>query len=171
MTIEIATERSVLVELSAEDLQILHLTYERIGVDKSETKAAWKTIVDEIRRSTGRTYSGTDVEIDMLPSRGGGCLMIVSSSNAWKTKPDSVQLCIFENADALLDYLSAQTAAGGIPKREVMRLDSGAFAVQVKPCKEEIARMREFGTIVKLSSCQLASVKERAIYLKILGGS
>ncbi len=168
MTIEIATEQSVLVELTAEDLQSLHLTYEQIGSAQSKTVKAWKTILQEIRQRTGRVYSDREVEIDMLPSRSGGCLMIVSLPHAMKT--EFVDLCVLEDCDALTDYLSAARRFKALHRCKLYRLQNGCYAVQTDERENTNLLMREFGTYLRLTNQQFAAVSEQAECLKVFCG-
>lgn len=171
MIIEIATERSVLVELSAEDLKNMNLTYEEIGAENEETEAAWKTILHEIRLRTGRMYSGGEVEIDMLPSRSGGCLMIVSASTYCSAKRQDAVLCLLENENALLDLLTAFQQCAEYSKLELLKMSSGDYAVLTGAEETLNLHLREFGTPMRLSKLQLASVREQTVSLKVFGSA
>ena len=170
MTIDIATERSVLVELTAEDLKKMNLTYEQIGVDQCGTENAWRKILREIKRYTGRMYSGSEVEIDMLPSKTGGCLLIVTSPFQKAEEMNSAALCFFEEEDDLLDFLSEFSRGDKDFSFELLRFKSGNFAVLLPFEKSDEHLFREFGNTVRLTGLQLNGLTEYAERLKVFCG-
>ena len=77
MKIDIATEKSILVELSKEDMSFYDITYEELDYSNIPTRKIIFEIIEQIKEETGKTFDFTDnLQIDVMPDSIGGCLII-----------------------------------------------------------------------------------------------
>ena len=171
MEIEIATERSILVELSAAELHSLGLTYDRIGAENEQTKAALRSILCEIQNTTGRAFSWRHVEVDVLPSRGGGCLVIVSDSPVKPNINARCDLCAFDNLDGLLDCVKALKSACVFSRVELLYEKEKWILLIYNASENDRRLIGEFGTLQKLTPFARASIRERFVLLEEFGGT
>ena len=171
MNIEVVTERSVLVELSEAELSAWELSYETMNDHNEQAKAAFRTILCEIHRQTGRALLPQALEIDLLPSRGGGCLMIVSATGERQFQHGAL-VCTITSTDALLDFFATMqrfhkiaALIDGYKRRDAYDLIVGESA------QETLLLLREFGTVWRADDVEIARIKETGERLKIFCGS
>ena len=76
MRIEAITRRKVVVELSAEDMTTLDITYEALDYASVETRRVIWVILDRVRESTGCDIDPSgQLLIDAMPRPAGGCIL------------------------------------------------------------------------------------------------
>ncbi|MCL2299494.1 MAG: adaptor protein MecA, partial [Firmicutes bacterium] len=76
MRIEAITRRKVVVELSAEDMTTLDITYEALDYASVETRRVIWVILDRVRECTGCDIDPSgQLLIDAMPRPTGGCIL------------------------------------------------------------------------------------------------
>ncbi|MDR2525597.1 MAG: adaptor protein MecA [Oscillospiraceae bacterium] len=76
MRIEAITRRKVIVELSAEDLAALDITYDALDYASIETRRVIWIILDRVRETTGCDIDPSgQLLIDAMPRPTGGCIL------------------------------------------------------------------------------------------------
>ena len=76
MRIEAITRRKIVVELSAEDMSTLDITYEALDYASVETRRVIWVILDRVRESTGCDIDPSgQLLIDAMPRPTGGCIL------------------------------------------------------------------------------------------------
>ncbi len=76
MRIEAITRRKIIVELSAEDLSSLDITYEALDYASIETRRVIWIILDRVRETTGCDIDPSgQLLIDAMPRPSGGCIL------------------------------------------------------------------------------------------------
>ena len=76
MRIEAITRRKIVVELSAEDMTTLDITYEALDYASVETRRVIWVILDRVRESTGCDIDPSgQLLIDAMPRPTGGCIL------------------------------------------------------------------------------------------------
>lgn len=103
-----------IVGLSRADMEQLDITYDKMDYSNIETRRVIWTILDRVRRRTGKDVDPSgNLMIEAAPDSSGGCfLMFTVPSSKKKTgtvisKNSGTQIFEFDNADNLLDMLSA----------------------------------------------------------------
>lgn len=77
MKIDIAGEKSILVELSKEDMSEFNITYDDLDYSNIPTKKILFKIIEQIKLETGKAFDNTEkLQIDVMPDSSGGCLLI-----------------------------------------------------------------------------------------------
>ena len=172
MNIEIVTERSVLVELTPAELSAWKLSYESLNEKNDQTSTAIRNSLGEIVRQTGRTLLPRPLEIDLLPSRAGGCLMIISQIDASRKKRQQSLICTFTSVNALLDCLAACrctdlsfTVDEGYRFGDTFGLIVNQYEASALPF------LREFGKVWKADDYAIAQIREAGERLKVFCGS
>ena len=82
MRIEAITRRKIVVELSAEDMTTLDITYEALDYSSVETRRVIWVILDRVRESTGCDIDPSgQLLIDAMPRPTGGCILFFTLRN------------------------------------------------------------------------------------------
>lgn len=103
-----------IVALSRDDLKELDITYDTMDYSNIETRRVIWTILDSVRRNTGRDIDPSgNLIIEAAPDSSGGCVLMftvpVSHSNIGTviSKTNPTQIFEFNSINDLLDALSA----------------------------------------------------------------
>jgi len=122
MRIEAITGRKIVVELSAQDMEQLDITYEALDYASVDTRRVIWIILDHVRESTGCDIDPSgQLLIDAMPRPTGGCILFFTIKGASAADPFELsapervlrkqeQLLVafeFENINALLDCAAA----------------------------------------------------------------
>ena len=75
-------DRKLKVTLSDEDMERYRLDKDTLDYDTTETRSAFWQILDEAKRRTGFDAGGARLFVQIYPSRGGGCEMYVTMTEA-----------------------------------------------------------------------------------------
>jgi len=127
MRIEALTGSKVVVELNADDMQQLDITYEALDYADVDTRRVIWIILDHVRESTGCDIDPSgQLLIDAMPRPDGGCILFftIKSSEALELIPCPSQRVLrkqqqllvtfeFDNIDALLDCAAAYARVNG----------------------------------------------------------
>lgn len=109
MKIDAIDEKSILVELSKEDLSKSEITYEELDYANERTRKLVQRILETIRLETGKTvFENGSLEVEVMPDSFGGCLMIFKNKNGEKNaKEDKTSVFFSENINNFIDCARA----------------------------------------------------------------
>ena len=155
-----------IVELSRTDMEQLDITYDQMDYSNIETRRVIWTILDRVRQSTGRDVDPSgNLMIEAAPDSAGGCFLMftvpVSKKNIGTviSKNSGSQIFEFENADNLLDMLSA--VGNKIPDLRFFT-DGRKFRAEI-PSEHAAAKHRiieEYGRFIGKDSLTAAATHE-----------
>lgn len=114
MDIQPISNNKFIVGLSKDDMLDLDITYEEMDYSNIETRRVIWTILDTVRKDTGRDVDPSgNLMIEAAPNPNGGCLLMFTVSSGLRahsatviSKINSSKIFEFENADNLLDFLN-----------------------------------------------------------------
>ena len=173
MTIEMLNKGTILVLMAQDDMQRYALNFD----DSSTPEHGLKKLLYMIGEECGIDNRGKSFLIEALPSRDG-CLLIISVRRVRKVyrikRSDKRTLCVFDSADMLLDWLLLGECIGStvyIYRQKYVLIPSitatkrtlailGEYGRLVKADAVDIARIREYGTSIRLP-CVKGAVTER----------
>ncbi|MBR5453353.1 MAG: adaptor protein MecA, partial [Clostridia bacterium] len=78
MDMIVISDSKLKIMLTQSDMKRLEISCESIDYDNSDTRAALKSILEEVRCQTGVDLSAKRICIQVYPSREGGCEMFVN---------------------------------------------------------------------------------------------
>ena len=160
MKIDLATEKSVLVELSGEDLNAFDLTFDALDYENEQTRRAVESIMRCVREETGRCFAPERLQIDVLPNRTGGCLMIFTDCSA---RSGSLSAALFQT-DSIDDLIDAarQLQRRGRSFEPSMLLQKGeTFSLLLLSASAQTIRfLSEFAAYTPLNKIRLAVFRE-----------
>lgn len=110
MTFETLNDNVMLVELSGDEMEKLHITYDSLNDSSEKTQIALKSLLCRIDAEK-RLSKGEKVIVEAMPTENGGCFFIFtftySKKKRYKVKKNDVSL-IFQtdNLDDFLDFIS-----------------------------------------------------------------
>ena len=96
MKIEAPQENKIVVELTAQDMAELHITYEEMDYGNVETRRVIWTILDRVRTVLQRDIDPSGkLMIESIPTRDGGCVLFftVPKEDAGPFVRQPVRLC------------------------------------------------------------------------------
>lgn len=159
MRVEVLADDAIVVELTADDMKNLNITYEEMDYSKVETKRVIWTVLSRAGKSIGREINTSGrLLVEAMERETGGCLLFfsvehgsVNKSKKYLLKKADYIACDFENADALLGCAARLSFSEFIVESKLYRAD-GRYRLLVrnrttaagllKPC------LAEFGKIV-----------------------
>lgn len=122
MDIQPVNNNKFIVGLSNDDMLELNITYDEMDYSNIETRRVIWTILDNVRRDTGRDVDPSgNLMIEVTPDLDGGCLMMFTvaggsgrGSQTVVSKITTPRFFEFNNADDLLDFLRHSDNTGGM---------------------------------------------------------
>jgi len=156
MTIEMLNKGTILVLMAQEDMRRYALSFE----DGSAPEQGLKKLLYRVGEECGIDYSGKSFLVEALPS-SDGCLLIISVKRVRKVyrikRSEKRDLCVFDTADMLLDWLLLGEGAGG----SVYRYRSKYVLIPaLAASKRTLALMGEYGRPVKANAVETARIRE-----------
>lgn len=111
MTFETLNDNVMLVELSGEEMEKLHITYDSLNDSSEKTQIALKSLLCRIDADK-RLSRGEKVIVEAMPTENGGCFFIFtftySKKKRYKVKRNDVPLVFqSDNLNDFLDFISA----------------------------------------------------------------
>lgn len=155
-----------LVGLSRADMEKLDITYEKMDYSNIETRRVIWTILDRVRKRTGRDVDPSgNLMIEAAPDSSGGCFLMFTVPASKRnigtviSKNSGSQIFEFENTDDLLDMLSAtghkssdfKIYTDGRKYRAEISMETAA------PCRRII---EEYGRFIGRDGLTAASTRE-----------
>lgn len=132
MTFETLNDNVMLVELSGDEMEKFHITYESLNGDNEKTQTALKNLLCRID-ADNRISKGENVLVEALPTENGGCFFIFTftriNKRRYKVKRNDMSLILqTDNLDDLLDFVSAvKNRVITKQKCEAFKMDSNYF--------------------------------------------
>ncbi len=113
MDIQPISNNRFIVGLSCDEMKDLDITYDEMDYSNIETKRVIWTILDTVRRDTGRDVDPSgNLMIEAAPDTDGGCLLMFTVASGPNKKSETViskanptRIYEFENLDDLLDFM------------------------------------------------------------------
>ena len=163
MKIDAFDEKSILVELSKDDLSKSEITYEQLDYSNEKTRNLVRSVLEKIRLETGRCVSDcASLEVDVMPDSFGGCLMIFKEKKQNRTeKSEETSAFKTNEINSLIDFSRRiKNEKSKIEKAELYALDGMFFLLAKKLTKEQKAVAAEYLKPLFLSEAKLLSIKE-----------
>ena len=156
MTIEMLNKGTILVLMAQDDMQRYALSFD----DEKAPEQGLKKLLYRIGEECGIDYSGKSFLVEALPSREG-CLLIISVKRVRKVyrikRSDKRDVCIFDTADMLLDWLLLGEGLGGSVYRY---RDKYVLIPALAASKRTLALMGEYGRLIKTNTVETARIRE-----------
>lgn len=113
MDIQPISNNKFIVGLTCDEMKDLDITYEDMDYSNIETRRVIWTILDTVRRDTGRDVDpSVNLMIEAAPDTDGGCLLMFTVASGPNKKSETViskanptRIYEFENLDNMLDFL------------------------------------------------------------------
>lgn len=110
MTFETLNDNVMLVELSGDEMEKLHITYDSLNNDNEKTQVALKTLLSRFD-SEKRLSKGEKVVVEAMPTENGGCFFIFTfvynKKKRYRVKRNDMSLVFHsDNLNDFLDFIS-----------------------------------------------------------------
>lgn len=166
MKIELLTDDAIIVELSADDMKKLNITYEEMDYSKIETKRVIWTILSRAGRTLGREINTSGrLLVEAMRRESGGCVLFFSVEQEKSTakpkrylvKKTDYIACDFDNVTALMNcaeriIFSGFTIESRLYKNEnkyrLLVRSQTAGAGLIKPCLAEFGNVSGEGALL-----------------------
>ncbi len=154
MTFETLNDNVMLVELSGEEMEEFHITYESLNESNEKTQKALKSLLHKID-TDNRISKGEKVLVEAMPTENGGCFFIFTFTQIvkrrYKVKRNNESSILkTDNLDNLLDFISiVNREKFSKQKCEIFRLDSTYFLFIPKANERINAVVCEYGENLK----------------------
>ena len=175
MKIDIATEKSILVELSKEDMSFYDITYEELDYSNIPTRKIIFEIIEQIKEETGKTFDFTDnLQIDVMPDSIGGCLIIFTDCTE---NSKAVSVCspsaVFETReiDDLIDCArTIRKSKSSFPQCDLFE-NLGIYTLVVRNCSAGLKRIiSEFASGREADEFEISRIAESQHCLAEING-
>ena len=163
MKIDLAGEKSVLVELSKEDMTEFNITYDDLDYSNVPTRKVLFCIMEKIRLETGKTIGQTDkLKIDVMPDSKGGCLMIFTDCAGEELvvkKEDLAFIC--EDINNLIDCARALKKSGLACPETSLYSSTDGYILTTSNCNNLQKKLiSEFAKCERVSILDLERIRE-----------
>ena len=161
MTIEVLNRSTILVSLEDRDMRRYDLCFDGGKESETDVKAGLRDLLCHVGEVCGLSTNGRSWLVEALPSQKG-CLLIISvrrvKRRVYRVKRRTVcELCVFFDADAMLDYLRLIKGRGGYS----VWLYEGRYILFPEPAvQKELTRYSEYGEVYAVSPAAAARVRE-----------
>ncbi|MBQ4571985.1 MAG: adaptor protein MecA [Clostridia bacterium] len=132
MIFETLNENVMLLELSGDEMEKFHITYDTLNCDDENTKNILKSLLYKID-TENRISKGEKVLVEAMPTENGGCFFILTFARKRKTvyrlkRNNAPAIFHTDTIDNVLDFLSAiRNKEIADQKIEVFSMDSEYF--------------------------------------------
>lgn len=139
MKIDAIDEKSVLVELSKEDLSKSEITYEELDYANERTRTFVRKILETIRLETGRTvFESGSLEVEVMPDSFGGCLMIFKEKKESDfAEEDKTSVFFSENINDLIDCARVLKGLEAQVESAALYCADGTFFLLLSVCSSK----------------------------------
>lgn len=163
MKIDAIDEKSILVELSKEDLLKNEITYEQLDYSNEETRKLVRLVLEKIRLETGRMVNDIgSLEVDVMPDSFGGCLMIFKEKETMQRKKEETKaVFVTEEINDIIDLarrLKKEKAM--IEKTELYRFEKIFVLFIGEVSAVQYAAVSEYLEPLILNETKVQSIKE-----------
>ncbi len=166
MKIELLADDAIIVELSADDMKKLNITYEEMDYSKIETKRVIWTILSRAGRTLGREINTSGrLLVEAMRRESGGCVLffsveqekVTTKTKRYLVKKSDYIACDFDNVTELINCaerirFSGFTVESRLYKNEnkyrlfVRAQTTGAGLI--KPCLSEFGNVSGEGALL-----------------------
>ena len=159
MTIDLLDRGTILVSLGAKEMQAYSLRFDK-GIGCAEN--GLKKLLGQLGEICGAERRGKSFLIEALPAKDG-CLLIISVHAAkyrkkYRIKRAASRMCIFFDADAMLDYLSA---AKGMEAFSLYRYEGRYILLAPESAPDSaLSLLSEYGELCPAGAAEEARVRE-----------
>lgn len=167
MRIDITDKKSIMVELSKDDLSKSEITYEQLDYSNPQTRKLVRRILDKIRSETGLFASECSaLEVEVMPDSFGGCLMFFKEAQKANEAQNEAALFACENISNLIDCSrAAEKAFKSLPNAALYQ-NEGGYLLFVAECSESLsALLCEYLSKCTASQTELAVTLEHSVCL------
>ena len=178
MKIEAHEENQIIIELNAEDMSALNISYEEMDYSNIETRRVIWTILDEAKRVLGKPINiDNRLLIQVSPGEDGGCIMHFSQLNdshlhqkkklVMKKDAEPVVFCAFD-CNAFIDAteIIKDVPAGNTAEYFAMNED---YYIIIHPTPGQTEKLMtqlcEFGEVSLACKKELAQIYECGKFL------
>ncbi len=163
MKIDAIDEKSILVELSKEDLLKNKITYEQLDYSNEETRKLVRLVLEKVRLETGRMVNDIgSLEVDVMPDSFGGCLMIFKEKETSQCKKEETEaVFITEEINDIIDLarrLKKEKAM--IEKTELYRFEKTLVLFIGEVSDAQYAAVSEYLEPLIINEMKAQSIKE-----------
>lgn len=167
MIFETLNDNVMLVELSGEEMERFHITYELLNNDNVNVQFAIKNLLHKID-AKNRLSKGEKVIVEAMPTENGGCFFIFTFTPVCKRKyrlkrKEKSLIFSTEKLDDLLDFISTMKMERINQKCELFNMEDEFFMVIPESNEKLIATVSEFGEIY--SNTNYMKLKEYGKYM------
>lgn len=167
MRIDITDKKSIMVELSKDDLSKSEITYEQLDYSNPQTRKLVRRILEKIRSETGLFASECSaLEVEVMPDSFGGCLMFFKETQKAKEPKNEAALFACKNISDLIDCSrAAKKACKSLPSAALYQ-NEGGYLLFVAECPEGLsALLCEYLSKCTASQMELAVTLEHSVCL------
>ena len=172
MNIHSVNKNKFIVELSAEDMSELDITYEEMDYSDIETRRVIWTILDRVRESTGRDVDPSgNLLIEAAADAEGGCILCFTVPNERRitaavkepaiSKTGNAVVYEFDGADSLLDMIKT-VGRENLPATNSLYKSKSRYRLVLPkfPGSAEKKKIEEYGKLIGRNSLAVAATKE-----------
>ena len=164
MKIELATAHQILVDLDAADLGAFRLTVEQLGAPNENTRRILQQILAAASDESGCTYRLRQYSnVDILPDRAGGCLLIISDYE--KRRPRRRRCFFCASFNALVDLSRAFGAKSDTLFVTLLQTQAGYLLLTPDLPNGAVRLFSEYLRPLALSDAATAGLCERSAVL------
>ncbi len=152
MIFETLNDNVLLVELTSDEMEKFHITYDSLNDNSEKTQVAIKSLLQRIDIND-RTQKGEKVVVEALPTEDGGCFFIFTFTKAVKKryrvkKNDASLIFKASSLDNLLDFISnTKNTSNSSQKCKAYEMENSFYLFIPKKSDRLNAIADEFGTI------------------------
>lgn len=167
MRIDITDRKSIMVELSKDDLSKSEITYDQLDYSNPKTRKLVRSILEKIRSETGLFSSEySSLEVEVMPDSFGGCLMIFKEGDNAEVKESEDALFVCENINDLIDCSrTADKTFDSVPDGKLYK-SSSVYYLFIPACPSVILSfIGEYLSRCSLSKSAREAVLEQSVCL------
>lgn len=164
MRIDITDRKSIMVELSKDDLLKSEITYDQLDYSNPQTQKLVRSILEKIRSETGLCFSEyCSLEVDVMPDSFGGCLMIFKEGEKARCTEEGEALFACENINDLIDCSrAAKSSFETVPNGKLYKSDDGYYLF-IGECRKEFSLfLSEYLSKLSISKAAREMLLEKA---------
>lgn len=163
MIYEALNDNMMLIELSLEEMEKYHITYENIENDEKTARTAIKSILSRTD-AADRLERGENVTVETLPVPNGGCFFILTfTEKKTRYRVKKEPFCVFETEklDNLLDFISAvRKTESNKGKCKVYKMNDRYFLSIPADLQKAVRLMGEYGKRSVVDTYRLSEYAE-----------
>ncbi|MBE6686252.1 MAG: adaptor protein MecA [Ruminococcaceae bacterium] len=139
MELIIIGDSKLKIMLSDKDMEKYSLNIDSVDYDKTETRRAFWSILDDVKHRTGFDAANSKISVQLFKGKGGGCEMFVTKLNTDKSASafleirenahSAVNIYVFCSINSLLKVLSVLKHKNYIGRSSVYHKDNDYYLI------------------------------------------